>query len=227
MRSLTDYKDIVSKLLAKASAVGVTAEEKEMLETKAYDLMAQFMIDKATLPTLDGKTEPVHLKFRFTAPYAKQKMTLYNSLAKNFNCRIVRSGDVAHVFGFQSDCDQVDFLYVILLSQAVSFLLNAEIPAYENAKSFKTGWWYGFCGTIHERLSKSVKKATDTAVGSAIMLRDRSIEVEGAMRKDFPHIKSAAKTYITSSSGVTSGRRDGALANLSNTQELNSKRSIT
>lgn len=213
-RSKEDYKKIVNALYAKAAATEFP-EEKETYETQAAEIMAKYGIERAM--DKDAEDKVIHETYTFQAPFAKQKAVLYNNMAKRFRCSVVQSKGIYHLFGYQSDYDQLEFLFAIIINQAFVELSKVDIPDYESKKSFKVSWWYGFTVKIAERLDAVNKSATSAAdSGYGIVLYDRNRAVLNDRNKAFPSLRKTSGGRVGSRSGWQSGQTAGANANFHN-----------
>jgi hypothetical protein len=125
----------VRKLLAKAEAEGVTAQEAEALTAKAAELMARYGIDRARLGALHPETDqPASRIIDIDNPWAQVRAHLLAGLAGAMRCQVIllnSSGPGAriHVFGYASDLERTDILYTSLLLQMAHGLTAAVPPA--------------------------------------------------------------------------------------------------
>ncbi len=220
-----DYKKIVEALYAKAAASEFPAE-KETFEMQAAEIMAKHGVERAM--EKDTADIVIHKEYSFKAPFAKQKATLYNSMARRFRCSVVKSGNVYHLFGYQSDYDQLEFLFSIVIIQAFAELAKVRIPDWESKKSFKVSWWYGFTVKIVERLDKVNESAKKDAVpGYGVVLYDRNKAVTNERDKKFPLLRKTASGRANSGSGWAAGQTAGASANFHNQGSLSGRLAIS
>jgi hypothetical protein len=237
---VTDEKllDRVRKLLAKAEDEACTPEESEALTAKATELMAKYGIEQALLdatrPQADNK--PVDRKFVIPNPYAAVKSNFLYNLGTAMGCTGVRlagragDGVVLHMFGFRSDIERAEVLYTSLLLQMAHGLAQQEVPeraqrdwaGRSHVKAYRRSWMLGFVSATVARVKAAENRAKreaeqdiSTGPGTALVLADRSVQVQGAMRQAYPNTRAARITY--SGSGYSSGYANGQRANLGGT----------
>ena len=115
--------DRVRKLLVKAEATGVTAEEAQALTAKAAELMAKYGIDRALLAAERPETDrPADRVIDIGNPWARVQAHLLCGLAAALRCQCVilphtGPGTRIHMFGYTSDIERADVLYTSLLVQ--------------------------------------------------------------------------------------------------------------
>lgn len=220
----------VQRLLAKAEDTEFP-EEAETCTVMAAELMSKYGIDRAMASArADKREKPVSKVFSFPQPYAKQHCTMF------FNILVIFGGDGVllrspsrhskaqnkdlrfQVYAFEADLMAVEVLYTSLLLQATHRLNNADVPDGEHLRSFKTGWWIGFLNEIVNRLKEARATAEDSVKepGTAIVLRDRSLEVRDAMLAEHGAVRRGAASHTSSAAGFETGMRDGQRANLHN-----------
>jgi hypothetical protein len=167
---------------------------------------------------MDKSSEDKIIKemFTFAAPYAVQKGSLYNAIAKIFRCRVVKSGKDYHLFGFRSDYEKVEFLFSLIINQAFVDLSKLKIPSGQNAKSYKISWWYGFIDEIRVRLEAANEKVgTETVPEYAVALYDRNRAVNNEVYSKFPRLTGITR-YYRKNGGYANGQTAGANVNLHN-----------
>lgn len=214
-------KERVRHLLNKAEATEFP-HEAETFVAKAQELMTRYAIAEAELESSRQDTaRPIHIKIETNAPYTLQKATLIGSIAKANRCRVVvdhkhaRGSRNIHVFGFDHDVTNVEMLYHSLLLQCVAAMMRAQEPARVGLKTFRVNFMSGFAGAIYDRLRTSTRNVEkDMSGGAAIVLRDRSLRVDDAVKQEFPRL---TKGYTTTSSrhGMSDGRTAGMKATMS------------
>lgn len=217
--------DRVRKLLAKAERAG-TPEEAEVYTAKAVDLMARHGIDDAVLAAGDpSRTADRIGSVRITIedPYSAGKARLLGWTASALRCRWVmhdaRGGRVpaVTVFGFDSDRGRAELLYTSLLLQAARPLAELRPPRPgESVAAYRRSWLYGFAARIHERLREAESRAVrerdtaapaETGSSTALVLADRSDQVDRAYAEEFPALRRARRPSVSGS-----GYRRGAHA---------------
>lgn len=216
----TDLLDRVRALLAKAEGTD-SKHEAEALTAKATELMAKYGIDAAMAAArADVRQKPANKVVLIENPYANRKSQLYYGLLKAFGCDAVwvasGSNTKLHVFGFEADLEAVEMLYTSLLLQAAHQSQN--VPSWENARSWRTEFWAGFSSIVVRRVRQSRRTVEDAETkkepGTAIVLRDRAVEVRDALKAEFPHVRTVRRATHVSTSGYGAGQRAGRNANI-------------
>lgn len=220
----------IRKLLAKAENDASTAEEAELYTAKAARLIADYGIDQALLaadvPTSDVVGDRV---VQLDAPYARDKAELLGSVAARLRCRAVHMTErtaegnrfAVHLFGHESDLARADLLFTSLLMQASTWLARTPVPHRENKAAFRRSWLAGFRLAISRRLEDAERRAESHAAGRAqgngrsvgLVLADRSVEVDHAVREAYPRLGRARPRQL-SGTGVTGGWAAGQRADL-------------
>ncbi len=211
----------ISNLLAKAEAT-TFAEEAHAFTEKAQELMQKYAIDQAMLeasrPGMVSK--PIMVKIKIPQPYVNSKQRLLSTIAGNNRCKIVYEGDtktrVVYLFGYESDINWVQELFLSLLIQAHMEML---VPVGVNTKSWKNNFIYGFADEIGRRLREankreSVSREATTGVGSALVLVDRNKQVVSLRDETFPRLTSGSNPGASSSLGYGEGKQAGGRAGL-------------
>lgn len=222
----------VQGLLAKAESTEFE-EEAELANAKAQELLAKYSIDAALLAAkADMREVPCDKKFRFKNPYAKQHYTLFYRILRVFGGTAVlierphktRNQTVdyydLHVMAMEADLLAVEVLYTSLYQQAVTVLARADIPRWENAKTYRVAFWMDFTSEVVERLEAARADAmvSTKITGTDIVLRDRKLDVEKLQADLYPGKmrKVSGPSARASSAGFEDGREAGRRANLHN-----------
>lgn len=219
----------VRHLLALAEDEGATEHEAELATARAAELMAKFRIDAAMLAaTADMREIPCDKVIEFEQPYAKQHVWFYCMILRVFGGDAVivqqptrgrgkynKDTYKLRVYGFEADLMAVDILYTSLLLQAANRLKHP--PRYENAKTWKVSFWIGYQEIIRERLTTATAVAESTTTpGTAIVLRDRALEVKAKKELDYPRLRKLSGPEARSANGYVTGQDTGRKANLHN-----------
>lgn len=220
-----DYEATVKALLIKAySHEDENHPERIACEAKAFEIMSEHSITVALeAPVSD---EQVVKYSRFGNPYGAQKRRLYATLTRHFNGQLLRDNDdVCIFFGYRSDYDSTEFLYSILINQAMKELSVLNVPSHIHAKAYKTSWWLGFTSKISQRLRESRKEAEKNSVpGAALALINRAQVSENEMHKMFPRTRSLQSSRISSMAGFNSGQEAASKAVFHNQGSVNNGR---
>jgi hypothetical protein len=209
----------VRRLLAKAEDVGVTAEEAELYNAKAAELIGRHGIDAALLAAAGRTRDEVgHRVIAVDNPYARDKAHLLTSVADPLRCQTVhtyRDGRyVVRIYGFTSDLERVELLYTSLLLQATRDLVHVRPDSWgESTAAYRRSWLAGFTSAVATRLHRAEQRAaaeqpaTTDGISTALVLRDRTALVEDAVTAAFPRLRTMRRRSLTGS-----GRSDGFLS---------------
>lgn len=232
-----------SDLLDKVRAMLALAEsERELGHTEAAEShtataarwMAKHGIDKALAEAKQGtRARPADRKFPLRAPYADCKRVLLTRIAAAFGCQVVlvstRTADeILHVFGFDTDLQQIDLLYTSLLLQMSSALQRHSIPPYVTGRglmaerrSFMLGFSSGVSPLLEAAYSQAVAEADDSGtVGTELVLASRELDITAAKAAEYPKLRKVRVTYSGRSHGA--GEEAGRRANIHDRPEAGS-----
>jgi hypothetical protein len=224
----------VRKLLAKAEDPAATADEAEIYNARASELMAAYGIDRALLAAADPDSDIVGDRVVvLEAPYARDKATLLSAVGHQLRCRSVlrtRYPDgvkelSVHLFGYDSDLVRTDLLFTSLLVQASGGMVRARVPRGESMAAFRRSWLAGFTQAVVDRLAAAERRAAAAADASngasgrsvALVLADRSTVVEDALVRHYPRLQ-AGRRRTLSGSGMADGWEAGRRADLGGTR---------
>ena len=213
----------VRKLLAKAEDPGVTAEEAELYNAKAAELIARHGIDAALLAATGATHDEVgHRIIIVENPYARDKAHLLTSVADPLRCQTVHtygSGRyVVRVYGFTTDLERVELLYTSLLLQATRDLVHVRpddlgrvdrgLPPLLAGRLRLCRRPPGCTGRSGAPSAEQPSAADGTS--TALVLRDRSTLVENAVTCRLPaaaHHAPPRPDRLGRSDGFASGAR--------------------
>ncbi|WIX81735.1 DUF2786 domain-containing protein [Amycolatopsis carbonis] len=217
----------IRKLLAKAEDPAVTAEEAELYNTKAAELIARYGIDNAMLAAAgQGSDDITVLKIPIENPYSRDKASLLTNIAYPLRCRTLlhRVGqgvDAVTVFGFKSDLGRVELLFTSLLLQASTQLTRVrpdDRVFRESLAAYRRTWLHGFARAVHDRLVRAEDTAAREYSGSGVqsaelVVRDRTTLVQSAFDREYGDLRAAAPRRL-SGSGYREGHQAGTRATL-------------
>jgi hypothetical protein len=231
----------IRKLLAKAEDPAATAAESETYTAKAAELIATYGVDRALLAEeLPGSDVIGDRIVTLPAPYARDKAALLTQVAVPLRCRTVlrerrdpsgaREFSV-HLFGFASDLERADLLFTSLLLQATTQLSRVSPPWRESVAAYRRSWLAGFGAAVAARLSAAEERAaeeagrvrtadpdrTPGAASVALVLADRTDQVDAARDRTYPHLERGRRREL-SGSGGRSGYAAGRRADLGSTR---------
>jgi len=218
--------DRVRKLLAKAEHPGTPVEEAQAFSAKASELMAAYAIDQALVEAAGpSDVTPIVREIEVDAPYAMPRAVLLDRVGRAHRVRTVIGPDAGSgrrrctLVGFPVDLDIVEVLFTSLLLQASTAMLNASADL-DRPKAFRRAFLLGYADVIGARLA-TVQEQTDAVAdrgrpGAALVLADRSDQVDALFDREFPNLRRMRMT-TTSGGGLSAGRAAGARADLSAT----------
>jgi hypothetical protein len=208
----------VRKLLAVAEHPNTPPAEADTAARAAERLIVKHAIDTAVLDAKQSRhAKPVLRRITVDPPYASAKTHLLGTVADAYGVRAVTiqrpyEPQVVSLVGFDSDLDLVDLLYTSLLLQAATSMLRQP----NRGRAFRRAFLIGFAAEVGERLRAARQEAIVEAGDptTALVLRDRTDEVEAAMREHFPRLRTQ-RMSVSDGGGLAAGRRSGAQASLS------------
>lgn len=222
------YMQRITALLDKAESTPFEAEAEAFL-TKAQELMARHAIDEAMLASSrSAADEIVHEHHVIMAPYSSAKANLLGAVARANRCRVVvekRPGGrtYATVVGHQTDLGNVSILFTALSFQAVRFMLQAEVPAYDTPRRFRHAFLLAYATRIGQRLQEAEQAAADEAQQEqlqhaqgrsvSLVLASREAQVERELNAAFPNLRMRTMR-ASSSAGYASGKAAANRASL-------------
>jgi Protein of unknown function (DUF2786) len=218
----------VRKLLAQAEDSGVTEAEAEAFNAKAVELIARHGIDAALLASAGQTRDEVgHRVIRIDNPYARDKAHLLTCVADPLRCQTIHTHGVGpyvvRVYGFGSDLERVELLYTSLLLQATRQLVHVRpdrwYGGHESVAAYRRSWLSGFASAVYLRLRGAEERAAaeepaaGNGVSTALVLRDRGIRVDQAVRTAHPELRTMRRRTL-SGSGRSDGYGAGSRADL-------------
>jgi len=230
----TKWKDIVSKLMAKAEDRSTSQEERDVINSKVSFLMVKYGIEKAMLDAKDNTQDKiVNATYNIKAPYVNQKKSLLYNIGVAFGVVSVRSEGKMVMVGYQDDVEKVAMLYNLLLIQLHNGLATAEKPAYLHGKTFNSSWVQGFVYEVSKRVKEAAARAKvdvrNSASGSGmdLVLADRHTAVIHAVTNRFPFLRNtSSSTSVSSVAGYNAGKSAGARADIGNARISGARGSI-
>lgn len=215
----------VRMMLAKAESTPYEAEA-ETFTAAAQSLMARHSIDRAMIDQQAaqeaggrGPGEPHAVRIGTERPYEGPKASLVSAVARANRCRAVWNKDLGFstVVGFEVDLRAVELLHTSLLVQATAAMQaeGSRTNKYgENrTRSFRSSFLEAFAQRIGERLSQAARDE-ETAAGIALVLADREVAVDRALRDRFPHLTRSRSRSTMDAEGWRSGRAAAERARL-------------
>ncbi|MDA4133158.1 MAG: DUF2786 domain-containing protein [Thaumarchaeota archaeon] len=93
----------------------------------------------------------------------QQDGTIKRTVSRDAKGKILK-GRTSQLTGFSSDVEKVELLFTSLLIQATNEVFAAEVPSWENTRSFRNSFFYGYSHTIGSRLAKVNREIRDEEV---------------------------------------------------------------
>jgi hypothetical protein len=218
----------VRKLLSKAEAEGCTVPEADALTAKAAELMARYGIDKA-MAEARGSThsKPSNRIIDVDNPWSQVRAHLLAGIAKALGCQVVllsttKPGARIHVFGFESDLEQVDMLYTSLVLQMASAHRKVRPPSgVRSVRAWNRSYLLGWVSAVITRANAAYAVAQQAAddertsgPSTELVLADRAAQISAELRDAYPVTRKTRITY--SGRGYSQGHSDGQKANIHN-----------
>ena len=150
--------------------------------------------------------------------------------------KLVKGGYV-YLTGFRTDVEHVEMLFTSLYVQATNEVFSIEVPSWENTKSFRNAFLYGYSHAIGSRLAKVRREVQEQEVirfqqeqGTDLLpvLRSRSEQVKEAYEKRYGGRKSGKVQFTYragtgySAGGQAASRADIGSARLGSRKALSS-----
>lgn len=224
----------VRALLAKAEAEGTTPPEAEALTAKAAELMARYGIDKAMAAAkADTHSKPGSRVIDVSNPWAQVRAHLLAGIAGAVGCQCVllatsKPGARVHVFGFESQLEQVDMLYTSLVLQMSRDLKHVRPPeGVRSVRAWNRSWLLGWVTAVIARAKSAYAQAveeTPTGAGepsTALVLASRDAQIAAELRNAYPVTHKTRITY--SGRGYSDGYRKGQQANIHDRGEVRNR----
>jgi Protein of unknown function (DUF2786) len=224
----------VRKLLAKAEAEGVTQAEAEALTAKAAELMARYGIDRA-MAEAKGQThsKPGSRIIDIDNPWGQVRAHLLAGIAGAVGCQCVLLNTRAvaarvHVFGFESQLEQVDLLYTSLVLQMARDIKHVDPPwDTRSVRAWRRSWLLGWTTAVITRAKAAYAQAVEETVtapgepGKELVLASREAQITAELRNAYPVTRRTRITY--SGRGYSDGYRKGEQANIHDRGEVRNR----
>ncbi len=201
----------IRTLLAKAETTEFAAEA-ETFTAKAQDLMTRHAIDEALLrASEEGAVDIRGARVHIHNPYAGEKVSLLNQVARANRCRAVwnKPLGLVTVLGTPVDVDQVEMLFTSLLIQATRAIAAAgarRAGSFDRSASFRRSFLMAYAVRVGERLTEtSTTAAASYGTELVPVLQRQSDVVQAEFDRLFPQTrKSRAGRY--NAAGWEAGR---------------------
>lgn len=210
--------------------------EADALESKAFELMGTYGIEQAMLAARGAREDEVTtIRITLSGGYARRLGTLVHGIAEAVGAKAIYTkpyrGNPARglpareaystVVGHESTLERVEFLYTLLLAQAMRGMGRIRSLEHGRTRSVRIGYLVGFADTVHERLVAAEKRARGEAAatatpgtpGVAVVLADRAALVRRRYAELFPNARTGGPVKVNAA-GYRAGERDGRTADL-------------
>jgi len=223
----TDIIRKVQGLLAMAES-SKFEPERESFYAKAQEMMVKHAIEEGMLAAAGKRVDvtPVSEMFVYSADDRNRppKRQLFMAVAEANRCHAIfyngskRDQQVA-IVGFKDDVDFVKLLYTSLHMQGASDASRAYRDSDRSATRiiYMTNFLLGFASTVRTRLkAQNVKVEAEVGHSMALVLVDRSKEVEDKVSELYPNLRTSRASRIGRAHGAYGkGSAAGAKADLS------------
>jgi len=203
----------VRRLLDVAEHPNTDSIERENAMAKAMELMQLYSIDRAMLAMSNPDSDPIDMTvIDIPAAYFRAKVSLLNSIADNFRCKLVfnRYAKNAKIVGADSDREQVIMLYTSLMIQLTRELLSVSGYSAGNTKSLRNTFMHGYRASDSQRLAalhQRVEQQAETGQpGTALVLADRKSLVDRRVAELCGKVTNAPRARIASNYAYRAGR---------------------
>lgn len=224
--------------------------EADALNEKAAELIGKYGVNQALLAAQGKVEDPIVARFvAIPEGYAVDLRSLIYNITVALGGQMVylkrrKSGTVqsytytAHIFAHQSTFDRIVFLFDLLQNQMLVGAASAQVPSWENARSFRKSWMSGFTAAIRDRLDRNEEKAVVerdklaieadsenptvndlglcNGMSMALVVVDRSRAVEDKFATAYPKGTVSRSYRRLAGSGRTQGYSAGRRANIGN-----------
>ncbi|MFF6803879.1 DUF2786 domain-containing protein [Streptomyces sp. NPDC012616] len=233
--------DVLAKvraILRLAEDPAATQAEAETFLQKATALMAKYGIEQAMLRGDDPvREQPADRVVEVVPPWVGECKRLLSAIAFAMRCHPIYPGGKAnkrrvHLFGFASDLHSVEVLYASLRLQMLQGAERADArhrPPGELPRAYKRSWMLGFIRAVALRIGEAERAAREDSERDraeaaaadpsaqrrsvALVLADRTTEVEAQVASRYPKVGKARRTRFTGS-GYRQGHADGQQADI-------------
>ena len=216
----------VRALLAKAEST-TFEEEANALTAKAQELISRHAIDDALAQGTghQPREAPGARRIWVDDPYASAKGQLLAVVGASNRARVIWDATYGYmsVVGFESDLEAVEILFTSLLVQASHAMLARgkvlDERGRSRTRSFRQSFYLAFASRIHERLSVASREAATQAsadLGREVLpvLAGRQDDVDAAMKRMFPSVRTMAGPAASNAEGWKAGRVAAEMAAL-------------
>ncbi len=204
----------VRKLFDKAAGT-TNPHEADAFARKAAELVARHRIDPDRLVASRRDDEIVIRELPLgRGAYVRARLALLTIVGDHHDVRVVfktlPTGMVAYLAGFRSDVDVVELLYHSLHQQAAAQMAGISRGTGAATQRFRRSFLMGFADRIGVVLDESAREAAAgrsaaVADSTALVLRERSQQVDDHLQRSFGRIRSARPASAAQASGWQAG----------------------
>lgn len=205
--------------------------EAELARTQAERLMVRWSVDESMLESKaerKGKviTQNIPLKGVYATAHAQLLHCIAEGLGGSVKVLLHKSGNkTTHAIcaGFEADIDRVIYIHTSLQLQANVALnrwwdvekrsiFHGQLSASEKFRARRM-FLMSFAGGVRSRMQEERRTAEGDTPGYALVLRDRSAEVDEAVNEMYPNVRKG-RALKGSSLGGNEGYAAGRNANV-------------
>lgn len=217
----------IRHLFAMAEHANSNENEAAIALEKAQELLLRHNLTRGDINNNDNNNTPVgigKIDGSETSGY-NWKSILLNTIAKNNLCRVIGTSRLKqwHLFGTYENVKAVLQMYHYIVPELEHIALiewnkYKKSGGYENARSWKNGFFFGAINTINKRLSETMERFV--AGDSRAIINYNQGMVNDAIHKVYPHVVNR-RTSIRSTSGYGQGQSAGNNIHLKPQGKLN------
>lgn len=230
----------IEKLLAKGDDQSCTLPEREAFQNKAFALMERHRIDRSQVGghlAADDVITTIGVG-AFNGIYGRVRIQIVDAVARANDVQLFWTGYQNYrnlmAYGFKSDIERMIPLANRLLADA-DLRVQLEPKSYDMKDTIRQrrGFFQGYGDAVAARLRAARKEAEAEAeaegvdvASTALVLVDRKRQVNDALREAHGRLKSAGGINGGGHSGYGAGSAAGERADLSNRNQVGSRKAI-
>ena len=186
---------LIRTLLAIADGGSPHEPERELARRRAEKLMLRHSLDEAAVRmTAQQAREPVRSDVAVVGSWVADRIALRGAVYAAFGCRAVRvrRGDVDELvtFGFAADMS-----LAAVLSESLEPQMLAEMYRHggrvSDKRAFAAGFTMAVAGRLRQFYAEALTEAESEGTSSALVVAARGREVDAALARDFPDVRSS------------------------------------
>lgn len=232
-----DWKATLEALMRKAEDPATPEAERDTIVGRVTYLMAKYGIEEAMLSHARNEVpRMVGFRLRIVPPYPKQKYYLARRIAESMECQHIDiGGNVLHIFGAQDNIERSVMLYMSLVLQMATMMVQAQNskPEWEHGRTFNTSFCTSYVQTVAQRVQEFARRARQDVANSTtgngmelVLVNNRQLAMQ-KMREEYPFIRMSRQSMTNNSSaGSSAGRSAGQRADIGGTRISGGRQAI-